>query len=90
VALTIQDPQKAFEASKKYVENLSDDRMEVLMTSIELYASPYTREKGLGFTNPEGWQKALELLTSVGRVTTDSPVETFYSNDYLTPGIGAE
>jgi NitT/TauT family transport system substrate-binding protein len=64
--------------------------MEVLQTSIALYSSPYTKANGLGFTDPEGWTKTLELLTSTGRVTTDLPAETFYSNDYLTPGIGAE
>jgi NitT/TauT family transport system substrate-binding protein len=88
LALTVADPQKAFEASKQYVENLGDDRMEVLMTSIDLYSSDYTREMGLGFTNPEGWQKTLELLTSTGRVTTDLPPDAFYSNEFLTPNIG--
>jgi NitT/TauT family transport system substrate-binding protein len=88
LALTRQDPQKAFEASKQFVENLGDDRMEVLMTSVALYSSDYTKEMGLGFTNPEGWQKTLELLTSTGRVTTDLPADSFYSNEFLTPGIG--
>jgi NitT/TauT family transport system substrate-binding protein len=90
MALTIREPQKAFDASKQYVENLGDDRMDVLLTSITLYTSDYTKEKGIGFTNPENWGRTLELLTSTGRVTTDLPVDTFYSNEYLTPGIGAE
>ena len=88
--LTIQDPQKAFEASKIYVQNLGDDRLEVLLTSITLYSSEYTKEYGIGYSNPEGWQKTLELLRSTGRVKTDLPAETFYSNDYLTPDIGNE
>jgi NitT/TauT family transport system substrate-binding protein len=88
LALTIQEPQKAFDASKQHVENLGDDRMEVLLTSIALYSSPYTKENGLGFTNPEGWERTLELLTSTGRVTTDLPADSFYTNDYLTPGVG--
>ncbi len=90
MALTIQDPEKAFAASKQYVENLGEDRMEVLTTSIALYSSAYTKTNGLGFSDPQGWQKTLELLASTGRVTTDLPAETFYSNEYLTPGIGAE
>jgi NitT/TauT family transport system substrate-binding protein len=88
MALTLSDPQQAFDASKTYVQNLGDERMEVLMTSVQLYSSAYTKENGLGFTNPEGWQKILELLTSTGRVTTDLPADAFYSNEYLTPGIG--
>jgi NitT/TauT family transport system substrate-binding protein len=88
MALTLSEPQQAFDASKTYVQNLGDERMEVLMTSVQLYSSGYTKENGLGFTNPEGWQKTLELLTSTGRVATDLPAESFYSNEYLTPGIG--
>jgi NitT/TauT family transport system substrate-binding protein len=88
MALTLSDPQKAFDASKNYVQNLGDERMEVLMTSVQLYSSAYTKENGLGFTNPEGWQKILELLTSTGRVKTDLPADAFYSNEYLTPGVG--
>lgn len=88
MALTIREPEKAFEASRQYVENLGEDRMEVLMTSIALYSSPYTKENGLGFTNPESWQRTLELLSSVGRVTTDLPADSFYSNEFLTSGVG--
>jgi NitT/TauT family transport system substrate-binding protein len=88
--LTIQEPEKAFEASKVYVQNLSEDRLEVLLTSIPLYTSEVTKEHGIGYTDPEGWQKTLELLISTGRVQTDLPAEVFYSNDYLTTGIGAE
>jgi NitT/TauT family transport system substrate-binding protein len=90
MALTVQDPQQAFDASKQYVENLGEDRMEVLMTSTALYTSEYTKANGIGFTDPENWTKTLELLSSTGRVTTDLPADTFYSNEYLTPGIGAE
>lgn len=88
LALTLQDPQKAFDASKQFVENLGDDRLEVLMTSITLYSSDYTKENGLGFTNPDGWEKTLELLTSTGRITTNLPADAFYSNEFLTSGVG--
>jgi NitT/TauT family transport system substrate-binding protein len=90
MALTLQDPQQAFEASKHYVENLSEDRMEVLMTSIGLYTSDYTKANGIGFTDPEGWQQTLESLISTNRVFTNLPADAFFSNEYLTPGIGAE
>jgi NitT/TauT family transport system substrate-binding protein len=87
---TIQHPEQAFEASKTYVQNLTDDRMEVLMTSIPLYTSALTQKNGIGYSDPAGWQKTLELLTTTGRIATDLPAETFYSNDYLTPELGRE
>jgi NitT/TauT family transport system substrate-binding protein len=88
VALTIQEPSTAFEASKTYVENLGTDRMEVLVTSIQLYQSEYSSEFGLGYTDPAGWQSTLDLLKRTARVDTDLPATAFFSNDYLTPGVG--
>ena len=87
MALTLADPERAFEASAVYVENLGEDRLEVLKASLPLYTSPVTNENGLGYTDPEGWARTLALLTGTGRVTTDLPAEAFFSNAYLTPGI---
>lgn len=88
--LTIEDPRKAFEASKTYVPNLTEDRFEVLMTSIPLYTSEATREYGVGYSRPEGWQKTLELLMATGRVKTELPANVFYTNQYLDSTIGVE
>jgi NitT/TauT family transport system substrate-binding protein len=87
---TIQDPAKAFEASKTYVQNLGEDRLEVLLTSIPLYTSEITKKHGIGYSSPEGWQKTLELLVSTGRVKTDLSADVFYSNEYLSTDLGAE
>ena len=89
LARTLSNPEEAFEASATYIENLGADRLEVLQASLPLYTSPTTQENGLGYTDPEGWEKTLALLTNVGRVTTDLPATAFFSNDYLTPGITA-
>ena len=88
MALTLAEPKRAFEAAKTYVENLGDERMEVLNSSVELYTSEYSDANGLGFSDPAGWTATLELLKRSGRVETDRPAETFFSNDYLTPGLG--
>lgn len=90
MALTIREPETAFEASKAYVENLGDDRMEVLMTSIELYTSDFSNTLGIGFTDPLGWETTLALLQRTGRVETDLDASAFYTNDLLTLGVGAE
>ena len=87
LALTLEDPERAFAASAMYVENLGEDRLEVLKASLPLYTSPFTNENGLGYTDPQGWERTLALLTSTGRVTTDLPAEAFFSNAYLTPGV---
>jgi len=90
MALTMLEPETAFEASRAYVENLTDDRMAVLMTSIELYTSDFSNSLGIGFTDPAGWESTLELLKRAGRVETELEAGAFYSNDFLSLGVGTE
>lgn len=89
LALTLREPRKAFEASKKYVQNLGEDRFRVLEVSLRLYQSPYTRQNGLGFSNPQGWQSGLNLLRQTGRVRTDLPATAFFTNEFLQRGVQA-
>lgn len=83
MALTLREPRKAFEASRKYVQSLGEDRYRVLEVSLRLYQSAYTRQNGLGFSNPQGWQSGLNLLKQTGRVRTNLPATAFYSNEFL-------
>lgn len=87
MALTLREPRKAFEASKKYVQSLGEDRFRVLEVSLRLYQSPYTRQNGLGFSNPQGWQSGLTLLKQTGRVKTDLSFTAFFTNEYLQRGL---
>jgi NitT/TauT family transport system substrate-binding protein len=89
LAFTLQQPRKAFEDSKKYVQNLGEDRFKVLQVSLKLLTSPYTRAHGLGFSNPQGWVSGLALLKATGRVKTDLPATAFYTNEFLKPGTQA-
>ncbi|MBO1437139.1 ABC transporter substrate-binding protein [Meiothermus sp. CFH 77666] len=89
LALTLREPRKAFEASRKYVQNLQEDRFRVLEVSLRLYQSPYTRQNGLGFSNPQGWQSGLNLLRQTGRVRTDLPAAAFFTNEFLQRGVQA-
>jgi NitT/TauT family transport system substrate-binding protein len=90
VALTLREPRKAFEAAKKYVPNMSEDRYAVLQTSLRLYQSSYSRQNGLGFSNPKGWESGLTLLRQTERVKTDLPATSFYTNEFLTPNLQAK
>jgi len=89
MALTLREPRKAFEASKKYVQSLGEDRFRVLEVSLRLYQLPYTRQNGLGFSNPQGWQSGLTLLKQTGRVKTDLPFTAFFTNEFLQRGLQA-
>ncbi len=89
LALTLREPRRAFEASRKYVQGLGEDRFRVLEVSLRLYQSAYTRQNGLGFSNPQGWQSGLNLLKQTGRVRTDLPPTAFYTNEFLQRGVQA-
>jgi NitT/TauT family transport system substrate-binding protein len=90
MANTINDPKKGFEAAKKFVQNLTDDRLKVLEASTPLYQSPFSKAEGLGYSNPNGWQNTLDLLTATKRITTTVPRSSLYSNIFLTPKVQAK
>ncbi len=82
--VTIDQPELAFESAKTYVENLTDDRMQVLESSIPLYESDTTDVLGLGFTTVTAWEQTLELMKSTGRVETDLSADAFFDYSFLT------
>ncbi|RDI96739.1 ABC transporter substrate-binding protein [Meiothermus sp. QL-1] len=90
LARTLADPRRGFEAARRYVPNLGEERMAVLRASVRLYQSPYTRRMGLGFSSPEAWASSLNLLKQTGRVQTELPPTAFYTNDFLQPGVQAQ
>ena len=90
LALVLNEPELAFEASKTYVENQGDERLDVLLTSAELYVSDYTRENGLGAFDPERFAATLEFLSSSERVEGGLEPSVFYSTDFIDPDINVE
>ncbi|HEX2865255.1 MAG TPA: ABC transporter substrate-binding protein, partial [Deinococcales bacterium] len=89
MARTLSDPKAAFEACKAFIPNLQANRYQVLEASLPLFQSAFSRERGLGFSNPSGWTSTLQLLKQVGRVQTNLPASAFYTNAYLKPGVQA-
>lgn len=87
ISFTLKEPRKAFEAAKKYVQNLDEGRYKVLEASLKLYQSDYSRKQGLGFSNPAAWESGLQLLKLSKRVSTNLPASEFYSNGFLTAGV---
>jgi len=87
IAFTLKNPQKAFEDSKKYVDNLDASQLEVLSASIPLMKSAYTAKNGLGFSDTANWARALGFLKSSGQLKSTLPSSAFYSNAYLQKGI---
>ena len=76
---TLDDPDAAFEISKKYVEGLDDSRRGVLDASLELW-----RAEQLGRTDPAAWQETHDLLLSMGLLDAPLPdLNTLYTNEFV-------
>lgn len=76
---TLDDPDEAYEISKKFVEELDDSRRGVLDASLPLWEA-----EPLGVTDPATWQETQDLLLEMGLL--DAPVtdlDQMYTNDFI-------
>jgi NitT/TauT family transport system substrate-binding protein len=79
---TIQDPDQAFEISKKFVEGLDQAdqaiQKEILSTSIEFW-----KTDTLGYTDALAWENMQQVLLDMGMYTRPLNLEQAYTNQYL-------
>ena len=77
-----QNPDEAYEISKKYIENLSEAdesvQKEILATSIEFWQTT-----NLGYSDPQAWENMNELLFEMGLIPEKIEIEKAYTNEYL-------
>jgi NitT/TauT family transport system substrate-binding protein len=79
LADTLENPDEAFEISKKFVEGLEDTRKPVLEASLEMWQADQ-----LGITDGASWEQTQDVLLQMGFL--DAPVsdlEAAYSNDFV-------
>jgi len=77
-----EDPEEAYEISKKYVENLEetdkDLQKEILALSIELWQTDRP-----GYSDPTGWENMQEVLLDMGLLESPLDLEEAFTNDFL-------
>jgi len=76
---TLDNPEEAYEISKKYVEGLDDGRISVLEASLPLWQA-----ETLGVTDSAAWQQTQAVLLEIGFL--DEPVENLeaaFTNDFV-------
>lgn len=82
IQYTINNPDEAYEISKKYVENLSSAdqavQKQVLLNSIELWKGDI-----LGYSQPQAWQNMQRILTKMKLLTNEIEVSTCFTNELL-------
>lgn len=75
---TIENPDEAFEISKKYVPEMKEDQKEVLKEAIKFWTSPH-----LGRTEKADWEATLKALKDMGLITTEVQVEKAFTNEFV-------
>lgn len=79
---TINDPDSAYEVSKKYVEGLAETdqavQQKVLAESIDMW-----RADRLGAISPEAWQNMQQVLLKMGLLDEATQVEVAYTNEFI-------
>ena len=82
VEYTTQNPDEAYEISKKYIENLTEAdtvvQKEILATSITFWQTD-----NLGYSDPAAWENMNEILFEMGLIPEKIEIEKAYTNDFL-------
>ena len=85
LADTIEDPEAAFEISKKYIEGLDqlsaedqDLQRAVLAKSIEFWITDRP-----GFSDPQAWENMQTVLLEMGLITEPMDLSAAFTNEYL-------
>jgi len=77
-----ENPEEAYEISKKYVENLADAdealQKEILAESIKLWQTDQP-----GYSDPAGWENMQEVLLEMGLLESPLDLEEVFTNDLL-------
>lgn len=79
---TIRNPDRAYEISKNYVENLdqADENVqrEVLARSIEFWEADR-----LGYSDPESWKNMQQVLLSMDLISEPLELDQAFTNEFL-------
>jgi NitT/TauT family transport system substrate-binding protein len=77
-----ENPDEAYEISKKYVENLAEAdevaQKQVLATSIEFW-----EVDNPGYADPQAWENMNEILFEMGLIPEKIEIEKAYTNEFL-------
>jgi NitT/TauT family transport system substrate-binding protein len=79
---SLEDPNGAYESSKKYIEGLAqaDEKVqrEILATSSEFWKADQ-----VGLSDPAAWENMHALLQEMGLLTSPVELEKAYTNRFI-------
>jgi len=86
LAYTIENPEEAFEISRRYVPEMGDDaatlqvNRAILEESITFWSAPPGH---LGQSNLADWQASQRIMTGMGLVTGERDVSEMFTNEFV-------
>jgi NitT/TauT family transport system substrate-binding protein len=85
LADVLDDPDEAFEVSKKYVDGLAGlpvDQQEIQRQVLEASIEFWQAER-LGYSDPEAWKNMQEVLLQMGFITEKQDLSQAYTNQFV-------
>ncbi len=80
-------PEETFEICLKYLPELGEEQKEqekeVLKRSMALWENDYTREHGVGYSDPRDWEDSQRLMMELGIIQKETPVEKVLNLSFL-------
>jgi len=78
---TLENPDEAFEISKKYVEGLDTDasiQRQVLQATLEFW-----KAERLGYSQPDAWENMQEVLLEMGLLKDPLDLSQVFTNQFI-------
>jgi len=82
VEATLEDPARAFEVSKDFVEGLAEADQQVQRGILEA-SLPFWQSEPLGYSPLQAWANMQEVLLSMGLMESPIEIEDAFTNEFL-------
>lgn len=82
VRYSIENPDEAFEISKKFVENLDQANQEIQMRVLEASIEFWKAEQ-VGHSDPAAWKNMQNVLLEMGLLSQPVDLEAAYTNEFI-------
>lgn len=83
----LENPDEAFAVCLKHLPELGEEQKkqekEVLLASMAIWENEYTRETGLGHSDPEAWRESQELMAAAGLIGEITPIGELLDQSFL-------
>lgn len=79
---TVADPARAFKLAQPVFGK--GGTLDILKASTPLMTSAYTRQNGIGASNPEAWAKAVAALVKQGNLPAGAKATDYYTNSFIS------